>query len=244
MASIRLKYGKYQGTCWAVRHPWSVIILCIRSANERRCYNVTSSLIGWAHTQNEPCWYSVVPQQQYIFSQILNKHPIARLWGQDMEFPLWDKIVIYFCLLYGSAVWKEHHVILDSIMMTPDCIMNIARSLFLSTGNFLPYHHNRYPIAHPWGWMGCQSWGTFHYSLQEIQIWGKFHFATMALKRCFNKVLLSVRDNGRRSIRWCTPCWGQKQRVENKTQRIDQVIIWNHQLLHSISIKSSRRITL
>ena len=24
------------------------------SANERWCYNVTSSLIGWAHTQNDP----------------------------------------------------------------------------------------------------------------------------------------------------------------------------------------------
>ena len=24
-------------------------------ANERRCYNVTSSLIGWVHSQNDPC---------------------------------------------------------------------------------------------------------------------------------------------------------------------------------------------
>ena len=31
------------------------IILCMRPANERRRYNVTSSLIGWAHTQNDPC---------------------------------------------------------------------------------------------------------------------------------------------------------------------------------------------
>ena len=30
------------------------IILCMRLANERRRYNVTSSLIGWAHTQNDP----------------------------------------------------------------------------------------------------------------------------------------------------------------------------------------------
>ena len=29
------------------------IILCMRSANERRRYFVTSSLIGWAHTQND-----------------------------------------------------------------------------------------------------------------------------------------------------------------------------------------------
>ena len=31
------------------------IILCMRPANERRCYNVTSSPIGWAHTQNGSC---------------------------------------------------------------------------------------------------------------------------------------------------------------------------------------------
>ena len=27
----------------------------MRPANERRRYNVTSSLIGWAHTENDPC---------------------------------------------------------------------------------------------------------------------------------------------------------------------------------------------
>ena len=38
----------------------SGIILCMRPANERRRYTVTSCLIGWAHTQNDPwpwqCW--------------------------------------------------------------------------------------------------------------------------------------------------------------------------------------------
>ena len=31
------------------------IILCMHPANERRRYIVTSSLIGWVHTQNDPC---------------------------------------------------------------------------------------------------------------------------------------------------------------------------------------------
>ena len=31
------------------------IILCMRPVNERWCYSVTPSLIGWAHTQNDPC---------------------------------------------------------------------------------------------------------------------------------------------------------------------------------------------
>ena len=37
--------------------PCSGIILCICPANERWYYNVTSSFIGWAHSQNDPwCW--------------------------------------------------------------------------------------------------------------------------------------------------------------------------------------------
>ena len=31
------------------------IILCMHTANERWCYSVTPSLIGLAHTQNDPC---------------------------------------------------------------------------------------------------------------------------------------------------------------------------------------------
>ena len=42
-----LWHGKAEG-------PWTNDRLCMRSANERRCYNVTSCLIGWAHVQNDP----------------------------------------------------------------------------------------------------------------------------------------------------------------------------------------------
>ena len=31
------------------------IIFCMHPANERWCYNVTSSLIGWADAQKDPC---------------------------------------------------------------------------------------------------------------------------------------------------------------------------------------------
>ena len=31
------------------------IVLCMHPANNRRCYNVTSSLIGCSHTHNDPC---------------------------------------------------------------------------------------------------------------------------------------------------------------------------------------------
>ena len=41
------------------------IILCMCPANERRCYNVTSSLIGWTHTQNDP-WIQVCVTKLWI----------------------------------------------------------------------------------------------------------------------------------------------------------------------------------
>ena len=37
---------------WAHRRHY---ILCMCPANGRRCYNVTSSLIGWTHMLNDPC---------------------------------------------------------------------------------------------------------------------------------------------------------------------------------------------
>ena len=35
--------------------PYSNDSMWICPANERQCYNVTQSLIGWAHSQNDPC---------------------------------------------------------------------------------------------------------------------------------------------------------------------------------------------
>ena len=36
------------------------IILCMGSANEKRRYNVTASLIGWVYTQNGSCFVSSI----------------------------------------------------------------------------------------------------------------------------------------------------------------------------------------
>ena len=43
-----MKYPRYTTTA-------GITILGMSLADERRRYNVTSSLIGWAHTQNDPC---------------------------------------------------------------------------------------------------------------------------------------------------------------------------------------------
>ena len=48
------------------------IILCVHPANGRRRYIVTSSLIGWAHSQNDPwlLWSAIryLSGDQFLFS--------------------------------------------------------------------------------------------------------------------------------------------------------------------------------
>ena len=46
--------------------PYAGIILVMGSANERWRYNVTSSLIGWANTQKDPCTCQQEAMMQYV----------------------------------------------------------------------------------------------------------------------------------------------------------------------------------
>ena len=47
------------------------IILCMRPANERWHYKVTSSLTGWVHAQNDPCQWSVILSQNRLNTSLL-----------------------------------------------------------------------------------------------------------------------------------------------------------------------------
>ena len=51
-------------------------ILCMRPANERRRYKVTSPLIGWAHMQNDPCttWQRIQPGLHGLSHVFLIQH--------------------------------------------------------------------------------------------------------------------------------------------------------------------------
>ena len=48
----------------------SGIILGMGSANERMLYYAMPSLIGWAHTQNEPCLYLARPSVTILNSEL------------------------------------------------------------------------------------------------------------------------------------------------------------------------------
>ena len=47
------------------------IILCMHPANGRRRYNLTSSLTGWAHRQNDPChWHRLTEMRALVRNHI------------------------------------------------------------------------------------------------------------------------------------------------------------------------------
>ena len=71
------------------------MILCMCPANERRRYIVKSSLIGWAHSQNDPCKYS----QQ-------TSHSLPRRASYRMSF-----------MSFSYDLWHYHCCIVCSIML-------------------------------------------------------------------------------------------------------------------------------
>ena len=88
--------------------PFSGIILCMRPANERWCYTVTPSLIGWAHTQNDPC------------------HVIEGLWARN-----WKLVEILFgpfSLWWSNQVTDLH---LSSWQLSCHVIIPIKSNLRL-----------------------------------------------------------------------------------------------------------------
>ena len=69
------------------------IVLCMGSANERRRYNVTSSLIGWAQTQIDPwCWNSTLraPLSQFISNWWLSR------WGLNQMAAIFSNDIFKF----------------------------------------------------------------------------------------------------------------------------------------------------
>ena len=86
------------------------IILCMRPANERRRYNVTSSLIGWVHSQDDPWTYKQFPLKlrvHWYAEYILQHHSKATEHQTSMnEYTTHTKInpcVHWKCF---SRTWK------------------------------------------------------------------------------------------------------------------------------------------
>ena len=63
------------------------VILCMRLANEKRRYNVTSSHIGWAHIQIDPCRkYSYFLLSMCSTSPMININSTRKCWLKNSQF--------------------------------------------------------------------------------------------------------------------------------------------------------------
>ena len=76
--------------------PTGIWVWC--SANERRRYILTSSLIGWAHTQNDPCHNKFIGdcyfQHEFLF------HVIYEEWNK------WHQLMEYHVKCITMTLWR------------------------------------------------------------------------------------------------------------------------------------------
>ena len=70
--------------------------LCLRPANGRRRYFITTSLVGWVSAKNEPCnleWASWYDKEQMCTMYSVN---LSWLWHTHNPQPAWKQILIYY----------------------------------------------------------------------------------------------------------------------------------------------------
>ena len=87
------------------------IILCMRSANERRRYIVTSSLIGWMHTQSDP-WCDNAEWSVYY-----SKRGVGKELERDLIFMICD-----FCKV-SISIRDTCHCGCPRLQMVADCTL-------------------------------------------------------------------------------------------------------------------------
>ena len=133
------------------------IIFCMRPANERRRYNVTSSPIGWAHTENDPCssastkqpgriWVNRSSEFTKNYDSNKNKHdktkPCSVVWDTAWDY--------YYCIIISD--------IQSSAVITRSNIVRYYMNDYRNGGriSIRCWIHKRHPIPRPNGWaIGC-----------------------------------------------------------------------------------------
>ena len=99
------------------------IILCMCPTNERWHYNVKSSLIGWAHTQNDP-WKS----HNHI-DKIATTDTYTHLWEWNFKCVFWVRSLIWFLTfgIFSIDYWYS----LDHILIGLEYIIDIYQKVYL-----------------------------------------------------------------------------------------------------------------
>ena len=147
----------YQFTSNLPRTPTARINLGISSANERRRYNLTSSLIGSAHTQYDPCGWlfaAVCISLMVLRFQNRNQHCIDLI---TKRIASWD-VVLHVVMSHKETIPHNIRALFCDLMLSK-YDHNITSLKHLSR---LLYTHYVQPIVRPWGrgiwwllWVQC-----------------------------------------------------------------------------------------
>ena len=102
------------------------IILCIRPANMRWRYIVTSSLIGWAHTQNDPCKGPMMGI--YGMSFISTKSDLLTVTTK-CSGSFRNRICPFVCLSFHMSIPKQVYVMTLEIVLVISSILTGVGSM-------------------------------------------------------------------------------------------------------------------
>ena len=104
--------------CSNINKVWSVtsgISLCMRPANERRYYIVTSPLIGWAHTQNKSGVNAEIPSATYPVDQYMARH------GRTVKQSYCETVYVMILFNFSSRVPIPHWLCILHVHWCRDC---------------------------------------------------------------------------------------------------------------------------
>ena len=146
----------------------SGIILSMGLANERQCYNVTSALIGWAHTQNDHCGYGLsqweTMLQCNVGSHWLSPYPE---WSLCMQILSDGALSTSLFLLQTQTRTLEYHnqpTITNGKILNPQGMPNMMTERGRAKLSIEIYVNNQIMIA----WI-CLYWLHFLSSLFQCR---------------------------------------------------------------------------
>ena len=116
------------------------VSLCMRPANEIRRYNVTSSLIGWAHTQNDPwcirnhpawphmsCWSVKHDVFSVMTFRARWRKPIHFSGPCQTEYFVWRYVYLPFVFTFvwqrrmAEVIKSLHYVNTNNLLRQSEC---------------------------------------------------------------------------------------------------------------------------
>ena len=123
-------------TVFCLKKSHSGIILGMGSNNERRRYYITSPLIGWAHTQNDPCHYAVYPQN-YAYGLCFDMFCCGYI-TTDFNHILQGYFAIEATIWWNrhkmAIIWlnrhKRHNIIQDSLQAFEEIVAFLVLKVF------------------------------------------------------------------------------------------------------------------